>query len=163
MEKILVLVAVLGAGCVTSAESAPTSTATEIEELRQRLAVVETALRGAPDHSNTFKKVAARHDLLSSMIEFQESVKSNWWCSSFICFRGEAMCNAVEQRGAKPGEAVDKCMPRRNVFCRGIGLPLLGEDKANSTDPKRSMSCHAILSECLGYAQKAGGTCMGIE
>jgi hypothetical protein len=145
----------------------PTDGAAKITDLEREVSVLRTALRrvidGAPDYSDTLAKVAARHSLLVTGLSFQEAVTARWWCGSFICFRSESLCKASEERGLKPGDKAHDCIPRRNVFCRGFGYPLLGGRVTGQSVAAKTMTCHAFLDACERLAADAGGDCLGIE
>lgn len=132
----------------------------EVAELRALLAHVTA---GAPEYSDTLAKVAARHSLLLQGIDFQDAVKANWWCSSFACFRSQSLCKAVEERGLKPGDTAEDCLPRRNVFCRGFGLPLMGGAATGAKDGSKVMTCHFSLENCERMVKTFGGDCLGVE
>jgi hypothetical protein len=143
------------AACASSGTSDARS-----EQISTRLAAVEAKLANAPKHSDTLQKAAARIDLLYSMLEFQDAVKANWWCGSFVCVRTEALCNAIEDRS---GVKREECIPRRNVFCRGLGKPLLGASTGGKTEMADVMSCHALRADCERLSSQTGDDCFGLE
>ena len=160
MRRILIT-AVL-AGCGPDPDTTKRLEAVELQGKRLQ-AMIERLTRDAPAESDTLQKVAARHELLTTIINYQDSTKTNWWCGPFICLRDADMCQAIVNRDTKPGASPEECIGRRNVYCRGIGLPLLGDSKTEATEMRDMMTCHASFGDCVGFAREHGGACVGVE